>query len=101
MLLTRRENTLYVHLSTPARADAVLLPPISETPARAVLLNTGAELRCSVDVLPVHWESEARVLAIKDLPRNMLAGGEPLVIRLEFERPLDQFTVPVIPEFEG
>jgi len=83
LLVTRRANTLYVHVPPPAKADAVLLPPITETPLHAVLLNTGDELACSTDVLPVYWQNEARVLQVTGLPRDALAG-ETLVIRLEF-----------------
>ena len=87
VLLTRRDNLLYVHLACPAKCDGVALPPISQEPLRAVLLNTGETLRTRVDLLPVHWQAGTKCLVIKGLPRNMLAG-ETLVIRLEFDKPL-------------
>jgi len=87
VLLTRRENTLYVHIPGRAKAETVVLAPISKAPTRAVLLNTGELLRASTDLLPVHWQSGSHVLILRSIPRNLLAG-EPLVIRLDFDGPL-------------
>ena len=100
VLMTRRENTLYVHIPPPVKSEAVVLAPISQEPTKAVLLNTGDQLRTATDVLPVLWQQEERVLTIKNLPRNMLAG-ETLVIRLEFSAPLRGADQPEITEFKG
>ncbi|MDT8390731.1 MAG: alpha-L-fucosidase [Lentisphaeria bacterium] len=85
VLLTRRANTLYVHLKKPVESDALILPPIDVLPKKAVLLNTGEELACSTDMLPVHWQKEKRFLWIKGLPRHLLDSSETLVIRLDFD----------------
>jgi alpha-L-fucosidase len=87
VLLTRHGNILYVHIASPARADAVVLAPLSQEPERAILLNTGQPVRTSTDLLPVNWQSGSRFLTIKGLPRDMLAG-ETLVVRLDFRTPL-------------
>lgn len=87
VLLTRRGNTLYVHLGLPVMSDAVLLPPLAAMPTNALLLNTGDRLSCSIDVLPEYWQGQDRILRIKGLPRTALAQGEPLVIKLEFGCP--------------
>lgn len=100
VLLTRRGKTLYVHIDTPARAEAIVLAPISQEPVSAVLLNTGQPLRTTTDLLPVHWQSGNRALTIKQLPRNMLAG-ETLVVRLEFSAPLGGGDQSAISEFKG
>lgn len=100
VLLTRRENTLYAHIRAPARSDAVILPPLAVLPARAVLLNTGAELRCVTEMLPMCWKSQDHVLAIRGLPIDILAGTETLVIRLEFEEPLPD-SASSMTEFKG
>ncbi len=84
VLLTRRGNVLYVHIATPAHADAVVLAPISQEPVSAVLLNTGRPLRTSTEPLPFHWESGKRILTFKQLPRELLTG-ETLVVRLDFK----------------
>ena len=100
VLLTRRGNTLYVHAATPATSEAIVLAPISQVPLSAVLLNTGLELRTSVDLLPAHWQSGKRCLVIRGLPRNMLAG-ETMVIRLEFNTAPGEGDQAAISEFKG
>ncbi|MDO9465085.1 MAG: alpha-L-fucosidase [bacterium] len=99
VLLTRRENTLYVHIIAPVKAEAITLAPISQEPFRAVLLNTGQQLRTSTDLLPVYF-AETRILTIKGLPRNMLSG-ETLVVRLEFNTPIVVDDASGINEFKG
>jgi alpha-L-fucosidase len=84
VLLTRRGNTIYVHLKKPVQSDAIVLPPIDVLPEKAVLLNTGEKLECSTEMLPVHWQKASRFLWIKGLPRNLLDSSETLVIRLDF-----------------
>ena len=85
VLLTRRGDTLYVHVKKPVTADALALPPVDVLPKKAVLLNTGEALPCSTDMLPVHWQKEQRFLWIKGLPRDLLDSSETLVIRLDFD----------------
>ena len=84
VMLTRRGNTIYVHLKNPVRADAIVLPPLKVLPEKATLLNTGEPLECSTDLVPVYWRKNQRVLRIRQLPRKLLHGGETLVIRLDF-----------------
>lgn len=100
VLLTRRENTLYVHLKHPITADAIVLPPIDVLPHRALLLNTGEALACSTEVLPVHWQKGHRFLWIKGLPRHLLDSGETLVIRLDVAELPEQKAVETT-EFKG
>jgi alpha-L-fucosidase len=83
VLLTKRGRSLYVHAVPPLKSDAIIVPGISESPVRAMLLNTSQPLDTSFDVLPCNWQSGSRVLRIRRLPRHLLAG-EPLVVRLEF-----------------
>ena len=100
VLLTRRGNTLYVHVPVPVKADAVVLSPISQAPTRAVLLNTGEPLRTSVELLPTHWQDGKKVLCIRGLPRNLLAG-ETLVVKLDFDAALPRAPQSVVSEFKG
>ncbi len=88
VLLTRRGDVLYVHLKLPIKSDAIVLPPITELPAEAVLLNTGMPLACSIDVLPEYWRDNAHMLRIKGLKSNAPATSETLVIKLRFEHAL-------------
>ncbi len=98
LFLTKRGNCIYVHIKSPARAESVVLAPISQKPVRALLLNNGKILRTSLELLPVQWQSGARYLIIKDIPADRMAG-ETMVLRLDFEydigceihKPIDEF----------
>ena len=85
VLLTRRGSTLYVHLEIPIQSDAVLLPPLSSLPSTATVLNTGDELECSIDVVPIHWKTRSQVLRVKEIPRTLLAGNDVVILKLEFD----------------
>lgn len=91
---------LYVHLKNPVKSEAVLLPPLNELPVEALLLNTGDVLEWSSDVLPAFWQNNAQVLRIKRLPREAIASGETLVIKLRFQQPVIA-KGPEVLEFEG
>jgi alpha-L-fucosidase len=84
VLLTHRKNVIYVHLSTPLKSDAVVLPPFRQEPAKAVLLNNGNELETSTEVLPVYWLENDKILKIKGLQQLSLNGKETLVVKLVF-----------------
>lgn len=99
--LTRRANTIYVHVKQPLTTDSVVLPPFTGLPRSAVLLNTGEELECSTDLLPVHWKKGKRFLRIKGLPRPLLDQGRTPVIRLDFESTLPISEDELPEEFKG
>jgi alpha-L-fucosidase len=84
VILTRRGNTLYVHLFTTPLSDAVHLRPITVAPCRATLLNTGQPVSYAVEALPSeHDEHVAPCLRLRKLPVNELASAVP-VVKLEF-----------------
>lgn len=83
VLLTRKGNTVYVHLYTDIHSDAVVLRPLDILPNKAVLLNDGRELEARVDMLPF-YHREKPYLRIRGLPVNELLG-EVMVIRLDFD----------------
>jgi len=83
VLLTRRGNTLYVHLHRDPVYDAVKLKPIQTLPVRATLLNDGRLVECAVDVLPSEHVTQTPCLRLKRLPVNELCN-EVLVVKLEF-----------------
>ena len=95
VLLTRRENTLYVHLHRLPTTRRVLLKPIRRTPRRAVLLNTGGPIEFALTDLPtLHMDGQGRrvegpqdYLCLRNLPVNESAGTV-LVVKLEFVDPL-------------
>ena len=85
VLLTRKDNLVYVILHKPPVTNAVRLRPISAMPLKATLLNTGQPVDCLVNRIPGYGPmvDADPVLRLRDLPVNELAG-DVLVIRLEF-----------------
>ena len=86
VLVTRRGNTVYVHLNREPISDTVKLKPIRIAPRIATLLNTGQPVRCCVDVPPSEWTDNQRFLRLRDLPIASLAKEVPIV-KLEFDEP--------------
>lgn len=85
VLLTRRGNTVYVHLNTPPKTTAVVLWPVRMLPRHATLLNTGKPAACDINRLPsLHGEPVPVCLRLHDLPVARLAGEVP-VVRLDFD----------------
>lgn len=83
IVMTRRGNILYVILYREPTIRSVPLKPIDCLPMSAVLLNTGAEVDCRLDLLPWDHTEETAYLRIYNLPLNVLNQSVP-VIRLEF-----------------
>ncbi|NPA37642.1 MAG: glycoside hydrolase [Chlorobi bacterium] len=86
VLLTAKDNTLYVHLNKLPIGNTVSLYPLKTLPDRAILLNTGKTLKCISERKP--YEIEA-FLWIQDIPVNDLSNEIP-VIKLEFNKPLNE-----------
>ena len=84
VLLTRRDDTLYVILHADPKGDAVKLKPLDRLPRRATLLNTGAPVRCSLDLVPSEHGTQGRYLRLTRLPVNEHAATV-LVAKLEFD----------------
>jgi len=85
VLLTRKENTLYVHLVTDPVGDVVKLKPLAVLPRKATLLNTGQPVECSVDLVPSEHVEQGRYLRLRKLPVNRMANTV-LVVKLEFDQ---------------
>ncbi len=83
VLLTRRGNTLYVHLVGDPVCDAVKLKPLAIEPKSAIMLNTGEPVQWAVDLLPSEHESQRPCLRLKRLPVSEQATTV-LVAKLEF-----------------
>jgi alpha-L-fucosidase len=87
VVLTRRGNTLYVHVVKEPETRSIFLPLLTELPRRATLLNSGEEVACEVAALPrLHNQKPNECLRLKHLPVNngSTAGW---VFKLDFERP--------------
>ncbi len=84
VMLTRRGNSLYVHLHTVPVTDSVKLKPFTTLPKRAVLLNNGAELPLVANLCPADHVEATPWLRIRGIPADSLANTVG-VIRLDFE----------------
>ncbi|MBN2851736.1 MAG: alpha-L-fucosidase [Clostridia bacterium] len=83
VLITKKENKLYIHLFKSPIKSSVYLPPISTLPKKAVLLNNMTSVKTSIDITPHTWNDEKRTLRLCDLPVNEFLN-EVMVIELEF-----------------
>ena len=90
VLLTRRDNDLYVHLVNDPISTGVHLPPIDVLPTRAVLLNTGESVAYHVDLVPSNHIERNPYLRIAGLPSNQLSNTV-MVLKLSFERDVASF----------
>ncbi|MDP6775921.1 MAG: alpha-L-fucosidase [Candidatus Latescibacteria bacterium] len=85
MLVTRREDLLYLHLFDPPEVNRVVLDHLSTVPARATLLNNGQSLEIASDSLPTYFRRESRCpVRIKNLPVDEMSGTV-MVIKLELD----------------
>ena len=84
VLLTRKGNTLYVHLQKDPLTEAVKLKPLARVPKRATLLNTGQSVECSLAMVPSGHKEQRGWLRLRKLPVNQLANTV-LVVKLEFD----------------
>ena len=84
VLLTRRDNVLYVHLHKDPISEAVKLKPITTMPRSATLLNTGQPIDVAVDMAPSDHVEQKAYLRLAGLPVNELANTV-LVAKLEFD----------------
>lgn len=84
VLLTRKNQTLYVHLNKPPATSRVMLNPIDKLPRKATLLNTSEQVETRVDLVPTFHEEPKEYLRIRNLPANEL-NNEVLVVKLEFD----------------
>lgn len=85
ILLTRREDTLYVVLHQDPLTTAVKLKPLAVNPQRATLLNTGRPVSFAVEMLPSDHRDQKVYLRLYNLPVIELAHTVP-VVKLEFSR---------------
>ncbi|HBQ64120.1 MAG TPA: glycoside hydrolase [Clostridiales bacterium] len=84
MMLTRKGNTLYLHLHKDPAGNSVLLDPLAVLPIRATLLNDGRELGFRRDMGVRHWKMGMEPLRILNLPTEEFTH-QVMVIKLEFD----------------
>ena len=87
VLLTRRGNTIYVHVYTDLETNGIILKPFDKLPLSATLLNNGQPVDMIVNKPPTLHLDNREYLRLRNLPVNTITD-EPLVIRLEFAQEL-------------
>ncbi|MGA2497144.1 MAG: alpha-L-fucosidase [Tepidisphaeraceae bacterium] len=92
VLITRRDNTLYVHLYKDPMGDAVKLRPINIAPKKATLLNTGQPVEFAVELIPSEHLEQKPYLRLRKLPANELANTV-MVVKLEFDSLPETFAI--------
>jgi alpha-L-fucosidase len=83
-ILTRKENKLFLNLPEDFHGEDVIIKPLQILPKRAVLLNTGQELRCANDITPSQHSEQTGYLRLCGLPINEMSNTC-IVIEMEFE----------------
>ena len=91
-VVTRRDDTLFVHFPKGLDANGVDMGPLDILPKKAVVMNTGAPLDVKVELMP--WNaprSNKETLHVMGIPADELAN-EGIVLQLDFEKgELDRF----------
>jgi alpha-L-fucosidase len=90
-LITSRERTLYVHFFTDLIGDGFKLKPINVLPKKATLLNNNMPVECKVNLCPTDHLEQKAYLRLRNLPSNEMPGTV-LVVKLEFDMPLEEIT---------
>lgn len=91
VLVTRREQTLYIHLNKVPAGQGLKLKPIHVLPLKATLLNNNRPIDCVVNLSPGDHATQQPYLRLRHLPTGEMADTV-LVAKLEFDRPLNQIS---------
>ncbi|HSH19740.1 MAG TPA: alpha-L-fucosidase, partial [Draconibacterium sp.] len=91
ILITKRDQTLFVHLNRPPVGNSTKLKPITVAPKKATLLNTGEKVDFVVNLCPSDHATQQPYLRLRNLPVSELCDTV-MVIKLEFEKPLEEIT---------
>lgn len=83
-VVTRRGDTLFLHFPDGLDAIGLDCAPLDVLPQKAVVMNTGAELKARVELMP--WNapgSKVETLHLWGIPADELAN-ESIILRLDF-----------------
>ncbi len=83
ILLTVKDNKLFVHIHKYPKSSVVWLDPLNVLPITARLLNNGKTVDVKVEVTPLLFKEGKPLLRISNLPVNDFSG-EIMVVELEF-----------------
>lgn len=85
ILITRKDQTLYLHLNQQHSTTGLRLDPIDKLPRKVILLNNNMPLNASLDFMPSLHQTKKKCLHITGLPVNQMSNTV-MVIKLEFDR---------------
>jgi alpha-L-fucosidase len=94
VLVTKREQTLYIHLNKVPVGTGLKLKPINVMPLKATLLNNGKPIDCVVNLCPSDHATQQPYLRLRNLPANELANTV-LIAKLEFDRSLEKISLEI------
>ncbi len=86
-IITKKDNSLYLHLTENSQVSGLALRPIADMPKKAVVLNNQKQLECENVYMPSYFSDgkmDSEYLHIMGIPVNELCG-EVIVIKLEFD----------------
>lgn len=84
IMLTKKGNTLYVHLYQDPKGTSIMLDPITVVPKKAILLNNGQELEVKRDQGVRPWKYEMEYLRIRKIPSSDF-HNQVMVLKLDFD----------------
>lgn len=96
ILLTGKENKLYVHANKLPESNCIWLKPLKVLPIKAVLLNSGQCVHAKVEATPSLYNGSDNpdgLLRLSGLPVDRYSN-EVMVIELEFDRPVRNTLMP-------
>lgn len=91
VLVTKKEQTVYVHLNRPPEGNGIKLKPVVAKPQSAILLNNGKTVDFEVSLCPSDHATQQSYLRIRNLPAEEFANSV-MVVKLEFNEPLSEIT---------
>lgn len=83
LLITRKDNILYIHLCMKYNCSGLFLEPLDTLPQEAIVLNNKMKIKAEVVFSPTLFKSGRNYLHIFDIPVNELAN-EAIILKLEF-----------------
>lgn len=85
VVVTRRDNTLFLHFPKGLEANGLDLGPLDVLPTKATLLNSGVALKTELELFPWNGpKSDKKTLHLWGIPADEFAN-ECLVVKLEFD----------------
>ena len=85
VLLTRKGNTLYVHLVKEPSGSGIVLKPIDMLPRGAISMNTSQEVKVSMERVPTVYDEKKEYLRIHNLSSKEL-NDTLVIVKLEFDK---------------